>query len=619
MTTKPREIPVRQLGLLLAAALVLTAWSATPARAAETQTIPATADTWARQNSEQNSAHGGQASVRVRGGAGIDENRAYVAFDLARLSVPAGSTNITARLLLRVQRYDYTGQPVNTSFVRKTTSGWTESTLTWANQPATATTEQPVSLRAPAGSDATADVTPLLPSTLTGTLGLRLAEHYTGWGGTTNGQQVSWATKEDTTGPAARLEVRYTLPKGTIAAAYRAQVASQQGAWYNINGSPIWHSGATPCREPVRNIKASVTGGEYKALSDKWASVPFPCGFTATVGSPDHEVILINDNPAAGEPDYFEFWQLRDGCRYTDGTETPGRTPDAAKTTLFCGFMADWGGADARTNMLKLWPLVDTWRPGGSDPQRCTSPGGVCWGTRGSGVAFLPGLITVRDLYDGEITHPVQITVASACSTWVAPATRADGADTANCIPYGSIIKLPASASCTGYVYVARLVCEAGKKYGLIAVDQNHDKVSFAFEGYTHPNAWWRPAKGVFNPYATPPYRLKRDCADPAKPWAIRNEDGAAVECFPDDTDPAVPAASASTEAINRVKALTPSAGPGHLNFFGCDGLQGTSDRALKYRTTGYPVQAGEWDQDCVMGLRWSDLLNRTDWYDANG
>jgi hypothetical protein len=617
MMTKPRETSLRQLGLLVAAALLLTAWSATPAQA-DTQTIAATADTWARQKYEQNSPHGGQASMRVRGGAGIDENRAYVAFDLTRLSLPAGSTNITARLLLRVQRYDYTGQAFNASFVRKIMGAWTESTLTWANQPATATTEQAVSVRTPAGSDATADVTPLLPSVLTGTLGLRIAEHYTGWGGT-NGQQVSWATKEDPTGPAGRLEVRYTPPKATIAAAYRAQISQSNGAWQNVNGSPIWHSGPAPCTEAVRNIKRPGTGGEFTLLSDKWASVPFPCDFTPTAGSPDHEVILVDDDAAFGEPDYYEFWQLRDACRYSDGTETSGRTPNPAKTVVFCGYMADWGGADARTNMLKLWPLVDTWRHGGSVTQACASPGGVCWGTRGSGIAFLPGLITVRELYDGVITHPVQINVSTACSSWMSPATRADGSAAANCIPYGSIIKLPATASCVGYVYVTRLVCEAGKSYGLIAVDQNHDKVSVQFEGYKRAGAWWRPDMGVYNPYATPPYKLKRDCGDPAKPWAIRDDGGAVVECFPDDADPAVAAGSASTAAIDRVRALIPAPGPGHLDFFGCDGLQGINDPSSKYRTTGYPVLAGEWEQDCIATLRWSDLLNRTDWYDANG
>jgi hypothetical protein len=619
MMTTLRETHMRQPRWLLAAAvLLLTAWSATPAQA-DTQTIAATADTWARQKYEQNSPHGSQTTMRVRGGSGIDENRAFVAFDLTQLSVPEGSTNITARLLLRVQRYELTNQPPTAALVRRITGTWDEATLTWSNQPATASAEQAVTVGTPPGQDASADLTPLLPATLTGRLGLRIAERYAGCCSGTNGRQMLIASREDPTGPPARLEVSFTPTKKTIAASYRAQISQSNGTWQNVNGSPIWHSGPAPCRQPVRNIKRPGTGGEFPLLSDKWASVPFPCDFTPTAGSPDHEVILVDDDAAFGEPDYFEFWQLRDACRYSDGTETPGRTPDPVKTVVFCGYMADWGGADARTNMLKLWPLVDTWRHGGSVTQTCASPGGVCWGTRGSGIAFLPGLVTVRELYDGEITHPVQINVSNACSSWVSPATRADGSTTANCIPYGSVIKLPSTASCGGYVYVTRLVCEAGKKYGLIAVDQNHDKISVQFEGYKRPAAWWRPDRGVYNPYATPPYRLRRDCDDPAKPWAIRDDGGAMVECFADDTDPAVPAGSASTAAIERVKALTPAPGPGHLDFFGCDGLQGIIDPTSKYRTTGYPVLAGESEQDCVATLRWSDLLNRTDWYDANG
>ena len=611
MMTTPRETHMRQPRWLLAAAvLLLAAWSATPAQA-DTQTIAATADTWARQKYEQNSPHGGQTTMRVRGGAGIDENRAYVAFDLTRLSVPAGSTNITARLLLRVQRYDYTGQAPTASFVRKITVAWTESALTWANQPATATTEQPVSVRTPAGADATADVTPLLPSVLTGTLGLRIAEHYTGWGGT-NGQQVSWATKEDPTGPAPRLEVSYTPPKATIAAAYRAQVASQQGVWQNINGSPIWHSGLAPCREPVRNIKRPGTGGEFTALSEKWTSVPFPCNFTPTAGSPDHEVVLINDTGVGY--DYFEFWEMRNACRYTDGTESAGRTPDPSKTAVFCGYMADWGGAENQSSLLQLWSNTTTW----------PHPGGVYEGTRGSKLTEVPGLVTAQELYGGAITHPVQVTVAWTCGTYVSPATSSDGSDSANCIPYGSVIKLPASANCAGYAYVTRLVCEAGKQYGLIAVDQNHDRISIAFEGYTRPGAWWRPNAGVYNPYGTPPFVLKRDgkCTDSATPWALESDAPAreVVQCFADSTDPSVPAGSATQIAINALRAsadVTP--GPGKIDFFGCDGLQGTGLWDTAHKTTGYPVLAGDWEQDCTMGLHWEQLLNRTDWYDANG
>jgi hypothetical protein len=617
--THPSRGPVRRSGSLLAAAVVILLASTATSAKADTQTLTVTADTWARQNAEYNTPHGSQAAMRVRGGSGVDENRAFVAFDLNKLSVPQGSTNVRARLLLRVQRYDYTGQPATAAFVRRVTGTWDEATLTWTRQPVTASVETAVTVGTPAGQDATADVTSLLPAPLTGQLSLRIAEHYAA-----NGRQMIIATREDATGPAARLEVSFTAPS-PVAAAYRAQVA-QKGAWQNINGSPIWHSGPAPCRQQVRNIKLPGPGslppgnGEVKALTDRWSSVPFPCDFTPTAGSPDHEVVLINDQPGADEPDYFEFWQLRDNCRYADGTETVGRVPDPSKTAgvVYCGFMADWGGADAKSDFLALSPLVDTWNHGGSVATNCRSTGGVCWGTRGSGIAISPGVVTARELYDGEITHPVQVTVSWACAAWLGPATRTDGSNTASCIPYGSIIKLPASASCAGYAYVTRLVCEAGKKHGLIAVDQNRDKVSIAFEGYAHPQAWWKPSKGVYNPYATSPYTLKRDCADPATAWAIHDGDGAVVECFADNPDPVVPPRSAPQAAIDRVKALTPPPGPGQLDFFGCDGLQSSNQTVWTYRTIGYPVLPGEWEQDCILGLRWDDLLKRTDWYDAS-
>jgi hypothetical protein len=77
--------------------------------------------------------HGAEEALKVNSGA--RERRAYVRFELA--SIPAGATGITATLRL----YAPAGASSSVRFmVSQVTTGWSETTLTWNNQPVLGTT-----------------------------------------------------------------------------------------------------------------------------------------------------------------------------------------------------------------------------------------------------------------------------------------------------------------------------------------------------------------------------------------------------------------------------------------------------------------------------------------------
>ncbi|MDQ1650536.1 MAG: hypothetical protein QOG60_2593 [Frankiaceae bacterium] len=72
--------------------------------------------------------HGSETSLNVNSGT---ERRSYLQFNVA--GIPAGATGVTATLRL----YSQSGAPSTVSFpVSQVTTGWTESSLVWNNQPA---------------------------------------------------------------------------------------------------------------------------------------------------------------------------------------------------------------------------------------------------------------------------------------------------------------------------------------------------------------------------------------------------------------------------------------------------------------------------------------------------
>lgn len=504
--------------LLLAAACLLLLQATAHA---STQTLQSTGDTRARQQWEQNVPRGAETTMRSRGGSGIDESRAFVAFDLSQLNIPASSTNVSAKLLLRVDQYDYVGQGANTSFVRRTTDPWDEATLTWNNQPSVAATEAPIDVGKPPGSDATADVTALLPAPRTGILGLRVAEHLNA-----NDEQAWWQTREGAVGP--RLEVSWTPPATTTYTANEKGFASQLqkgGTWANQGLTPIYKQcvpwlrppGYTaPCDNGANRINVELLNWDWTpknaAVQKSMENIPVPPGFTPATTA-DRQAIIDN----MIENRYCELWYARH--KYDDPTQP---------------WTANWGGCADKSDLidagdgLKVWP-TDAWRCGYPDPWW------TCFiGTSGSGVVQEGGVVTLEDMQRGSINHPLHIAIKDGCGhKW--PATRDDGRcwttlwDGTSIIPmqYGAKIRLDSAVNVdairTGRRWcapsknrttaeavalgwdatttncplppMAKMILKAAQRYYLIATDQagggpNDPSVTFDIESP------WRPRTG---------------------------------------------------------------------------------------------------------------------------
>jgi hypothetical protein len=295
-----------------------------------------------------------------------------------------------------------------------------------------------------------------------------------------------------------------------------ADTVASSGSWINTSSytPPLFinYSG-TSCM-------GSVTSDASTALTARWQNVPLGCSFTASAGSDGEAVVL---DKVTGRT--YEFWRA---YKASDGT-----------------WHARWGGGDDDANFH--------WSNGVRAWDR---PDGVPYGVQASGLAFTPGLITVSDLYAGAIRHPVHLLVPQACATYKPPATSTDAATTMDqpgCFQYGTIYKLPQGVDISRLPFIARVIAQAAKDYGLVVSDQTHASVGFRAENWQRDYSWWS--------------------------WAIRR-DGSRINPY---SDPAGKAAG--------------------FDFFGCDGT-----------TSGRPAEPGTNEWDCVPDR--TSLLRDFPWRD---
>jgi hypothetical protein len=248
-------------------------------------------------------------------------------------------------------------------------------------------------------------------------------------------------------------------------AALNAQIAAR-GVWGNTssNTPTVFQAGASPCVQKVA-VRSSTS---WPDLAAKWSAVPLPCYHQPSSGTDEEEVLLTPDHT-------YEFWGM-------EWNSAPFSNIWSAR----------WGGGEPNSAFTQYVGGIRAW------PNTIARYGG-----QASGIALYPGIITVHDLQQGHIDHAVEIDVVYACWTTRFPATGSDGLNTANCLQYGTLFKLPASVDCNGLgLYrVARMVCGAAQRYGLIVADQSHDRVTFRFENWKRKWASWSPDGSMVDPY----------------------------------------------------------------------------------------------------------------------
>jgi hypothetical protein len=94
----------------------------------------ASIDSYVDQDS-WNANYGTWADLSVRSRSGSDNRRTLVQFDLASCAIPATATITTAKLSLYLTTAPASSR---TYELRRITASWSESTVTWSNQPAAA-------------------------------------------------------------------------------------------------------------------------------------------------------------------------------------------------------------------------------------------------------------------------------------------------------------------------------------------------------------------------------------------------------------------------------------------------------------------------------------------------
>jgi hypothetical protein len=215
-----------------------------------------------------------------------------------------------------------------------------------------------------------------------------------------------------------------------LSGAYRTELVrqvAQYGSWINsyAYSSPVYEVGAS-------QALVKVTLDRYnRDLAAAFAAVPLPNNARPASGSDGHLVLL---QPSTNR--MWEFYKLR---RLADG------------------WHAAWGGW---TTSLSTFP---GYYPGN-------------FGSTGSGLSILGGLIRLRELDAGRIDHAVALAIPQARSTtFVWPAQRTDGKlNSPTAIPEGTVFRLDPSLNVAslGLPRAARIIAEAAQRYGMVVRDQ---------------------------------------------------------------------------------------------------------------------------------------------------
>jgi hypothetical protein len=288
-------------------------------------------------------------------------------------------------------------------------------------------------------------------------------------------------------------------------------------------------------------------------MERRFTNVPFPTSGFAPGAGTDHPAVFINHTGQGWQ--YQEFWVMRQDV------------PD------FPGWSAKWGtGA-----MFSEMPDVG----GVRQAPRLNVNGMVVYtGVRGSGLTYVPGLIELGDFKRGYANHPLAFIVRSSCSTYKSPATRTDGSATSSCVQYGAKFKLDSTVDVDGLRTSSRW-CAPGVTVDGVRYGRTSDEAAAA---------GWNGSSCPFPPVA----KLVLKTAQSS--FLIAADQGGGGGLMFDQ------------ESYSRPRTgqwKNEPSGNVYAPYYGCDGVQGTGQWDPVHQTTGYPVQPGDWEQDCAPAM-WS-------------
>jgi hypothetical protein len=263
-----------------------------------------------------------------------------------------------------------------------------------------------------------------------------------------------------------------------VAEFHRMMMANQGGVGALLNsGPPLYIVGPDQptSRVVARDPNPPIRTPNAVYAQSRWNAVPIPNPDTFVVQqASDAEVMIYQPSTKK----YWEFWAMaRTGRKVRDST---GRLVDE--------WAADWGGRMDNIDTNPGWWITDTNFPGYEGTP--FKPGMVA-----AGIPMLAFYMTLADILEGEIKHPVGITLGTGDAhgpRWNSPpAQRTDGLnDDLTKIPEGLIFRLPAnldleaypllSTAIQGQTNVWRMIAEAMKRYGMVTFDKGGTSVLFA-------------------------------------------------------------------------------------------------------------------------------------------
>lgn len=236
---------------------------------------------------------------------------------------------------------------------------------------------------------------------------------------------------------------------------------------YGDYSPPVYVVGPNQPTVRVLAQRRSDPNWRFPPLQQQWRAVPLPEDLHPALGT-DEEMVVYQPSTSR----YWEFWQME---------KTGGKTKDSTGREVE-EWRAAWGGEidDLRTNEGFFRPAA----------------GGAKFGATATGLPYLAGLMTIKELRRGEIDHPLHFAIPEIrAKVWTFPAQRTDGVvDDANAIPAGVVFRFPQDLNLDAIPMhpFARMIAKAIQKHGMILRDTAGAVVLYA--------------ENPANRYATDPY-----------------------------------------------------------------------------------------------------------------